>query len=351
VTDPTDVPVVDGHNDTLLRLWKGASDPVTAFREGRDGGHVDLPRARTGGLDVGLFASFAPSGGVREPTETDEGYAYPYPGAPDGEHARRITYEHLALLHRLAHEIEGLRVVTDLAGLDASLDGGEAVGAVPHLEGAAAVAPDLSNLDLLYAAGVRSIGLVWSRPNQFGHGVPAAYPGDPDTGPGLTDAGRGLVRACDDRGIVVDCAHLNAAGIEDVAAVSSNPLVVSHAGTHAVCATTRNLTDDQLELVGGTDGVVGITFARGFLRPDGDREADATVETLLDHVVHVAEVAGVECVALGSDFDGATVPSAVGDVAGLPVVLDAIGERFSTSETRAIAADNWHRVLRETWTS
>jgi membrane dipeptidase len=349
VTAATDRPVLDGHNDALLRLHADESDPVTAFREGRDDGHLDLPRAREGGLAVGLFAAFAPSTGETEPTETAEGYAYPYPDPPDPGRARRLTYEQFALLHRLAREVEGFRVVTDAAGLAACLDG-EAVGAVPHVEGAAAVEPDLSNLDLLHAAGVRSIGPVWSRPNQFGHGVPAEFPGDPDTGPGLTDAGRDLVRACDERGIVVDCAHLNAAGLEDVTACSSNPLVVSHAGAHAVCPASRNLTDQQLELVGRSDGVVGVTFARGFLRPDGDRDADATVETLVDHVVHVADVAGVDCVALGSDFDGASVPSAVGDVAGLPAVLDAVGERFSAGETRAIAADNWHRVLRETWT-
>ena len=363
---PTENSVLDGHNDALLRLWSDEDDPVAAFRDGRDGGHVDLPRAREGGLAAGLFAAFAPSGERLEPTGTDEGYAYPYPDPPDTDHARRVTYEQLALLHRLDREVEGFRVVTDPGGLERCLDGeasatsrassgrssdgGEAVGAVPHLEGAAAVASDLANLDLLYAAGVRSIGLVWSRPNGFGHGVPAEYPGDPDTGPGLTDAGRELVRACDERGIVVDCAHLNAAGVEDVAACSSDPLVVSHAGAHAVCPASRNLTDEQLELVGRSDGVVGVTFASGFLRPDGDREADTSIETLVDHVVHVADVAGPESVALGSDFDGASIPEEVGDVAGLPAVLDALRERFTERETRAIAAGNWRRVLRETWT-
>jgi membrane dipeptidase len=351
VVDETSVriPVLDGHNDALLRLWSDESDPVAAFRDGRDGGHLDLPRARQGGLDVGLFATFVLPDDLGDPTETAEGYVYPYPDAPDPERARRVTYEQLALLHRLAREIEGFRRVTDTAGLDACLDG-DALGAVAHLEGAAAVAPDLSNLDLLHAAGVRSIGLVWSRPNTFGHGVPAEYPGDPDTGPGLTDAGLDLVRACENRGIVVDCAHLNAAGVEGVASVSSNPLVVSHTGAHAVCPASRNLTDDQLELVGETSGVVGVTFASGFLRPDGDHEADASVETLVDHVVHIADVAGAECVALGSDFDGAAIPSDIDDVAGLPAVLDALRERFAERETRAIAARNWRRVLRETWT-
>lgn len=92
-----------------------------------------------------------------------------------------------------------------------------------------------------------------------------------------------------------------------------------------------------------------MTFASGFLRPDGGRDADATVETLVDHVAHAADVAGVECVALGSDFDGASIPAEIDDVAGLPTVIDALRERFSASETRAIAAGNWHRLLEETW--
>ena len=187
---PTPVPVIDGHNDVLLRLWSDDHDPVTAFRDGREG-DIDLPRAREGGLAAGLFATFAPSGERFEPTVTDEGYAYPYPDAPDTEDVRRVTYEQLALLHRLVRAVDGIRLVTDTAGLEACLDG-EAVGAVAHLEGAAAVDSDRSNLDLLYAAGVRSVGPVWSRPNAFGHGVPAEYPGDPGTGPGLTDAGRDL---------------------------------------------------------------------------------------------------------------------------------------------------------------
>lgn len=240
-------------------------------------------------------------------------------------------------------------VCRTVAGIQRARDAG-ALAAVPHLEGAAPVAPDLSNLDFLYAAGVRSIGLVWSRPNAFGHGVPFEYPGHPDVGPGLTDAGRDLVDACNDRGIVVDLAHLNAAGFLEVAERSTDPLVVSHAGAHALSPSSRTLTDGQIDAVGDSGGVVGVTFAVSQLHPDGKDDPDLPPATLADHVAHVADRIGVEGVALGSDFDGATVPDAVGDAAGLPRVVDALRERgFGGDDLARIARDNWLRVLGETW--
>ena len=108
------------------------------------------------------------------------------------------------------------------------------IAAVMHMEGAEAIGPDLDALHVLHAAGLRSLGPVWSRPTIFGHGVPFRYPGDPDTGPGLTPLGRDLVRACDELRILVDLSHLNAKGFDDVAALSTAPLVATHSNAHAV---------------------------------------------------------------------------------------------------------------------
>ena len=140
--------------------------------------------------------------------------------------------------------------------------------AVLHLEGAEAIDPGLEALDLWYAAGLRSIGPVWSRPNAFAHGVPFIFPSTPDTGPGLTDAGRALVRRCAELGILVDVSHLNEAGFWDLAALELGPIVASHSGAHALCPTSRNLTDAQLDAIGSSGGLVGIVFAAPFLRAD-----------------------------------------------------------------------------------
>ena len=233
----------------------------------------------------------------------------------------------------------------------ADLDG-DGLGAVLHLEGAEPIGASLDELEVFVAAGMRSLGLVWSRPNAFATGVPFEAPGSPDRGPGLTDLGRSLVRACNSLGVVVDVSHLNARGFWDVAALSEAPLVASHCGAHALSPSPRNLTDDQLRAIGESGGIVGINFHVGFLRADCAEDADTPVARIAEHAAHVAEVAGVAAVGLGSDFDGATMPSELGDVAGLPRVLSALRDvGFSEDDVAAIAWGNWVRVLRETWTT
>jgi membrane dipeptidase len=344
--------VFDGHNDTLLDLHLDERGGGRSFFERSESSHLDLPRAREGHLGGGFFAVFVPNEEYDyERTETAEGYETELPPAIDRERAESFTYDALARLHRIAAESAGaVRVVGEYDDLEATLRDSDAVAAIPHLEGAEAVAPDLSNLDFLYAAGVRSIGVVWSRPNAFGHGVRFEYPGTPDTGPGLTDAGRSLVAACNERGILVDLAHATKDTFRDAAELSTDPLVVSHGAVRGVCPLSRNLTDEQLDAVADSGGVVGITFAAGQIRPDGESDPDTPISTLVDHVEYVAARVGVEHVALGSDFDGATVVDSVGDATGLPDVLAEIRRRgFDDEAVRAIARDNWLRVIRETW--
>lgn len=349
---PDRPPVLDGHNDTLLDLHLEARGGGRSFLERTSTGHVDLPRAREARYAGGLFAVFAPSEGGDEPefVETAEGYRVPMADPVDPDRAREFTS---AVLDRrdalLAEAGESVRLVEDPADLEGAL-ADDALAMVTHLEGAAAVEPDRSNLEDLYERGVRSIGLTWSRPNAFGEGVPFRFPAAPDTGPGLTDAGRELVRACNDRGILLDLAHLNLAGFEEVADISTAPLVVSHAAVHAICPSTRNVTDAQLDAIADSGGVLGIAFAAENLRPDGERDLELPIARLVDHFEYVADRVGVEHVAFGTDFDGCSVPETVGDVTGLPAVLDELADRgFDEVDLAKIAHGNWRRVLSETW--
>src|SRR5262249_45235509 len=143
--------------------------------------------------------------------------------------------------------------------------------------------PGLDLLEVYYAMGLRSVGPVWSRPNDFGEGVPYLFPHSPDTGPGLTDAGKALVRACNQLGIVVDVSHLNEKGFWDIAASSSAPLVATHSNAHALTPTPRNLTDRQLDAIKESGGIVGVNFAVGFLRADGRELADTQMERIVAH--------------------------------------------------------------------
>src|SRR4029079_219746 len=212
--------------------------------------------------------------------------------------------------------------------------------------GADPLAPDLSELHRWYDRGLRSVGLVWSRPNAFAHGVPFVFPGSPDTGPGLTDAGRLLVRACNQTGILVDCSHLNEAGFWDVAGISNAPLVATHSNAHALCASSRNLTDAQLDAIGSSAGVVGVNFAVSFLRADGGRDPATPLVEIVRHVDYIAERIGVDHVAFGSDFEGAAVPDELGGAAGLPKLVEALrATGFDHEAVAKITHGNWLRVL------
>jgi membrane dipeptidase len=277
-----------------------------------------------------------------------------YFAAVDQRRALNEALAQVALLMRLqrAGALRGVRSVADLDGDTDPTSSGSTGGlaAVLHLEGAEPIGPGLDELEVFVAAGMRSLGLVWSRPNAFATGVPFEYPGSPDQGPGLTDLGRSLVRACSELGIVVDVSHLNARGFWDVVALTDAPVVASHCGAHALSPSPRNLTDDQLRTIGESGGIVGINFHVGFLRADCEDDADTPIALIAQHAAHVAEVAGVEAVGLGSDFDGATMPRELGDVSGLPAVVSALRDAgFSEEDVRAIAWDNWIRVLGKTW--
>jgi membrane dipeptidase len=337
------IPVFDGHNDTITR--EDAGD----FVAGRDGGHLDLERARAGGLAGGIFAIFTATPGEEEIVhERDGGSTVELAtaigqdiAAPDAARAAG----RLLALEREGH----LRLVRAPGDLDAAREHG-VLAAVMHLEGAEAIDPGLEALDFWHAAGLRSLGPVWSRPNAFAHGVPFAFPSSPDTGPGLTPAGTALVRRCAELGIAVDLSHLNEAGFWDVARLDVAPLIASHSGVHALSPASRNLTDAQLDAIGASDGLVGIVYAVNFLRADGAEDADTPLATIAAHARHVADRIGVAHVALGSDFDGATIPAELGDAAGLPRLLDTLRDAgFTDAELRAIAWENWVRVLERAW--
>src|SRR5215210_4213487 len=310
--------VFDGHNDTLTR------EDADRFATGRDGGHIDLPRARAGGLGGGIFAAFTSTPGASDDEyERPDGALETELAAPVGQElAAGLVLRTLGRLLRLERDGH-VAVARGPGDLDAAREAG-VLAAVAHIEGAEAVDPGLLALDVLHAAGLRSLGPVWSRPNAFAHGVPFAFPSSPDTGPGLTAAGVRLVRRCAELGIAVDLSHLNEKGFWDVAKLELAPLIASHSGAHALCPASRNLTDAQLDAIGASGGLVGVVYAVVFIRPDGAEEADTPLEAIAAHVRHVADRIGVEHVALGSDFDGAEIPTALGDVTGLPRLLDAI---------------------------
>jgi membrane dipeptidase len=363
VTSSKPIPIFDGHNDVLLRLHlRAGADAAAAFLKGEDKGHLDLPKARNGRFAGGLFAIFVPSpkrkdraDGATPPQETgsvigsDIGITSA-PPAVDMAEAQRVVVAMASLLFRIERESEGrVRICRNAGDIESCL-AEDALAAVLHIEGAEAVDANFELLDVLYAAGLRSLGPVWSRPNAFGHGVPFRCPSSPDTGPGLTDLGKALIGACNRLRILVDLSHLNERGFWDVAAISNAPLVATHSNAHAISPHSRNLTDRQLAAIGESGGLAGVNFATSFLRPDGRHDKDTPADLIIQHIEHMLEHAGEDAVGFGSDFDGAMIPAQLGNAAGLQILVQAMRKRgFGEPLIEKLCFRNWLRVSGRTW--
>ncbi len=351
--------VFDGHNDVLLALYMpdhdGAGGKPRSFFEASDRGHLDLPRARKGGFVGGFFAVWvSPDPTSRKPDlrrpAGDEDMPRALPPAIDHSYALRMAMAMTGTLFRLEEESGGrLKVVRTADELRACIDTG-VLAAILHFEGAEMIDPQLNALEVFHRAGLRSLGLAWSRPNAFCEGVPFAFPRSPDTGPGLTAAGKDLVRRCNELGIMIDLSHLNEKGFWDVAKLSDAPLVATHSNAHALTASPRNLTDAQLDAVMASGGIVGVNFSVAFTRKDGKRNPRTPLELLARHFDHLCERMGPEHVAFGSDFDGTTIPAEMKDVTGLVKLVQILRDRgYSERDLRRMGHENWLRVLRATW--
>src|SRR5580704_12593844 len=356
MTSPRRMPIFDGHNDVLLRLYRrGGTDAPRAFLEGGAKGQLDLPMARQGGFAGGLFAIFVPpSDGATGPNDETPSRNVDRDSlvAPAVEltAAQTTVFRMLSLLLRIERESQGrVRVCRSVNEIRQGLES-DVLAAVLHIEGAEAIDPDFELLDVLYAAGLRSLGPVWSRPNIFGHGVPFRCPSSPDTGPGLTELGKALIGACNRLRILIDLSHLNERGFWDVAGISDAPLVATHSNAHAISPHSRNLTDQQLAAIRQSGGLAGLNFASSFLRPDGRQDKDTPLDLMIQHIEHMLEHAGEDGVGLGSDFDGATIPAELGDAAGLQNLVQAMRKRgFGKPLIEKLCFRNWLRVLGRTW--
>ncbi len=311
--------VFDGHCDTLGEAVAGSSrrrDLLTRSEKG----HLDLPRMRAGGINAQIFACFPGA---------DRLNACPTSAALQ---RLEVFYD---LLRRAPDQLTLIETAEDLVAL--TPDG--PIGGILSLEGVEALAGDLSLLHTFHRLGVRNIGLTWNPRNAAADGV------DAGADFGLTPFGRDLVAACNELGIMVDVSHLNAAGVEDVLAISRKPIIASHSNAKALWDHRRNLSDDQIRGIAEKGGVIGATFVSHFLNPNF---REASLDDLLDHIDHLVQVAGVDHVGIGSDFDGCLPPPELDSGEKYPAVTQGLLRRgYAPADIRKILGENFRRVFLE----
>jgi membrane dipeptidase len=328
--------IVDLHSDTLM--WsRDLNDRASR-------GHMDLPRLQDGNVALQLFSSV---------TKTPKGQNYDGNGA-DTDNITLLTVAQLqpiktwsSLVERsLYHAVkldqavsasEGKLVAVSTAGhvdgLVALRQGKtKAVGAMLTIEGLQNLEGKAANLDRLYNAGFRMAGLTHFFDNELGGSMHGLKKG------GLTPFGRDIVGRMEAKGMIVDIAHLSHTGVAELLAVATRPVVSSHGGVQATCKVNRNLTDDEIRGVAKTGGVIGIGYWDAAVCDTSPRAAARAMK-------HVRDLVGIQYVALGSDYDGATTVRF--DTSQLTQVTQALlDEGFTSDEIRAVMGGNALRVIR-----
>ena len=362
--------VVDLHNDMPERVASGY-DPDVRHEPGFTGdrGQTDLPRLLESGVGAQVFAAWV-----------DAPYART---TPDGSFARAMQLADLVHAFAARHS-ERLAFATTAREIrQARRDGKVAV--LLAVEGGHAIEGSLDRLRALHARGARYLTLAWNNGNAWA-GSSVGMDGT-RTG-GLTDFGREVIAEMNRIGMLVDLSHVSDETFDDAILASRAPVIASHSNARALADHPRNLRDDQLRAVARTGGVIGVNYVARFLSAEYDRARDAVdaeigvrrqrlhaepgadaaaverrlrdeelqlaaplaavpLSRLVDHVDHIARVAGTDHVALGSDFDGVSaLPDGMEDVTCLPRILDGLLERgWSDRDLTKLLGENVLRLL------
>ncbi len=340
--DPTGPPpehgrwfVADLHADPLL--WN--RDLLAKA----DHGHVDIPRLAAGGVALQVFAvpTQIPStlnydsNELRWDLVTPLAVAQGWPARTWRSPLERALYLAQRLHDAASASQSRFSIIESVADLDAfaTRRGGDPqlVAGLLALEGMQAIEGDLANIDLLQQAGFRMMGLTHFFDNDLAGSAHGLVKG------GLTELGRQAIRSVEAKHIVVDLAHASPKAVDDVLAMATKPVVVSHTGVKGTCDHIRNLSDDHLRGIARNGGVVGIGYWDAAI-------CDVSVAGVVGAIAYTARLVGVDHVGLGSDFDGATTTPF--DSAGIPKVTEGLrAAGFSEVDIEKVMGGNVRRVL------
>jgi membrane dipeptidase len=330
----------DGHNDYAWEMRKRGYDLAAhPFDQPVPELQTDLPRLRMGGVGAQFWSVFVPC-------------------SYQGSAAVTATLEQIAFIRRLTEQYpDDLMLATSAAHVESAVETGR-IACLMGMEGGHQIDASLEVLTAMFTLGVRYLTLTHN------DNVPWADSAtDMRAVGGLNEFGRTVVSTMNRLGMFVDLSHVSAEVMRDALDATAAPVVFSHSSSLAVCDHPRNVPDEILARLPANGGVCMVTFVPGFvsqqvrewvrMRPDEVDDDGTAPKATLDHVVehceHVREVAGIEHIGLGGDYDGtATLPRGLGDVSGYPRLLDALrANRWSDSDLDALAHGNVLRAMRD----
>ena len=310
--------IFDGHCDTILEVM----NHKRSLEKKSTTGHLDIPRMKEGGVDVQFFAIFIED--IYKP--------------------ERSLKRTLQLIDCFYKEIEknqdDISLVTNYNQIEEVNRAGK-IAAILSIEGGEALEGDLGALRVLYKLGVRLLTLTWNQRNQIADGI-----WESRAGSGLTEFGIKVIDEMNDLGMLIDVSHLLETGFWDVVKRSKTPIVASHSNCYALCPHLRNLKDEQIKALVDKGGVIGITFVPDFLTQE---KRKTIVKDVVTHIDYLVEKTGIDCVGLGSDFDGTDdLPLGLEGVDKIPNITKELLDRgYKEREIEKILGGNFLRVFKE----
>ena len=322
-TFPNGMNIIDLHCDTILSCFMGKKN----VRELE--GHINLDKLKAGGCLAQCFALFIPS---NELAVRQFGH----------EVDTWDLYNQLLAIYKdaIADASDVLRPALSCSDIIENSKNGY-MSSILTIEDAVELEGKMERLEQVYKDGVRMIALTWNFENSVG--FPNSRDPEKHLKLGLKPFGIEVVQRMNELGMIVDVSHLSEAGFYDIVKYTKKPFVASHSCCRALRDHSRNLTDDQLKALADKGGVVGINFCDDFLNDRGEHYS--TIDDVVRHILHIRDKAGVDSIAIGSDFDGIGSKLEFKDYSGLPLILNALESYFTADELEKICHDNFLRVF------
>lgn len=310
--------IIDFHCDTILETWR---HPEKSFYNGDFS--INIEKLKKGGALAQFFAMWI----SRSSMESMEPY--------DIVNSMYVRFTEL-----LDAYSDDIALATCSGDLEKNSEEGK-ISAFLTIEDGVFVENDINRVKEVYDKGVRLISLLWNYENTIG------FPNSDNPivhQNGLKPFGIDVIKYMNELGMIVDVSHLSEGGFYDVARYCSKPFVASHSCARALCNHRRNLTDDQLRILGGKGGFVGVNFERSFLQEGSD---GATFQQIRDHLLYMKNKAGMEAIGFGSDFDGIETNGELVDYTGFPRLVEYLEGSFTDDEIDMMCSLNAKRIIKD----